>query len=125
MINMNNTFEFKQYSKCQFFVSHYIADDKAIAIIIKDSATDEPICKCTKYDEFLEYEIGIATIKNYSENAGMTEFLRNLKIVEEIKKSYKVNDMAEDTETVDICKINLEELKAYAEEWKYAESEEI
>lgn len=121
MINMNNTFEFKQYSKCQFFVSHYIADDKAIAIIIKDSATDEPICKCTTYDEFLEYEIGIATIKNYSENAGMTEFLRNLKIVEEVRENYKANDLAEDSETIDVCKLNLKILKSYADEWHYAE----
>ena len=119
---MNNTFEFKKNSKCQFFVSHYISDDKAIAIIIKDSTTDELICKCTTYDEFSEYEIGIATIKNYSENTGMTNFLRNLKIVEEVRDSYKINDMAEDTETVDICKINLERLKAYANEWHYAES---
>lgn len=125
------TFEFEEYSKCNFFVSHYCFDEKAIAISIEDSTTSELICKCTTYDIHRDYEVGIATIKNYTENVGMTEFLKKLGIVEEVIKSYILNEDVEDfgdipikKETLDVCKINLEVLKSYSKEWKYAEGKE-
>ena len=121
---MKKYFKIWNYEDCSFTVSHYLADKKAIAIIIEDNITSEIVAKCTTYLEDTKYQKGIATIKNYSENKGMTDFLKKLGIVTEIFKSQKVNELAEDTETIDFCKINLKKLKEYATVWHYEESEE-
>lgn len=122
------TFRFKKYPKCNFWVSHYYFDDDAIAIVIVDSVTNDVICKCTTYDIHFNYNLGIATIKNYTENVGMTDFLKDLGVVEEVIKSYILNEGIEDfggisieKETIDVCKINIKLLKSYATEWRYVE----
>ncbi len=122
MYNENKkNFKIWDYKNCSFIVSHYITEPSAIAIVIQDNDTSEIVTKSTIYDISQEYQVGMATIKNYSENKGMTEFLKNLGIVTSIIESYKVNEMAEDTETIDVCNIDLKKLKEYACEWHYDE----
>lgn len=122
MYNENKkNFKIWDYKNCSFIVSHYLIEPSAIAIVIKDNDTSEIVTKCTIYDIFEEYRVGIATIKNYSENKEMTEFLKNLGIVTNIIERHKVNEMAEDTETIDVCNIDLKKLKEYACEWHYDE----
>ena len=116
---MKKNFKIWDYEDCSFEVSHYLADKKAIAIIIEDNRTSLMIAKCTTYLADTKYEAGIATIKNYSENRGMTKFLQDLGIVTEVFRKKKVNELAEDDETIDFCKINLEKLKDYAIIWHY------
>ena len=65
------------------------------------------------------YEPDTATIKNYSENAGMTKFLEKLGIIEEIYSKRKCNPYAADNETIDYCLINIEKLKEYTNEFNY------
>lgn len=124
LVKMKKYFKIWNYEDCSFTVSHYLADKKAIAIIIEDNITSEIVVKCTTYLENTKYEIGMATIKNYSENKGLTEILKGLGVVTEVFKSQKVNELAEDSETIDFCKINLKKLKEYAIVWHYEESEE-
>lgn len=120
-MKLNKTFNIWQYNNCAFEASHYIADSKAIAIRIVDNETSEAIVKCTTYIQNVEYKEGIATIKNYSENRGMTDFLKEMGIVTEVVESFKCNEDAEDTETIDVCKIDLKKLKEYARDWHYEE----
>lgn len=125
MYNENKkNFKIWDYKNCSFIVSHYITEPSAIAIVIKDNDTSEIVTKCTIYDIFEEYQLGMATIKNYSENKEMTEFLKNLGIVTNIIESHQVNEMAEDTETIDVCNIDLKKLKEYSIEWHYNEESE-
>ena len=65
------------------------------------------------------YSPETATIKNYSENGGMTKFLKKLGIVEEIYTSRKANAFAGKNETIDFCQINIEELKKYSKNFDY------
>lgn len=109
-------FEYEKYKNCSFIVSNYLSEPKPIAFVIKNNEDNEIIAKCTTYDMFQDYSNGIVTIKNYSENRGMTEFLKNLGIVTEVVQSYKCNDLQE-TESIDVCKIDLKKLKAYSSEW--------
>lgn len=125
MYNENTkTFKIWDYKNCSFIVSHYITEPNAIAIVIQDNDTSEIVTKCTIYDISEEYRVGMATIKNYSENKEMTEFLKNLGIVTNIIESHQVNEMTEDTETIDVCNIDLKKLKEYSIEWHYNEESE-
>lgn len=60
-----------------------------------------------------------ATIKNYSENSGMTKFLQKLGIIEEIYTSQKCHPGATDSETIDYCQINVEKLREYSKKFNY------
>lgn len=117
-MHKNKIFQYEEYKDCHFIVSHYLTDKNAIAIIIEDDITRKTI-KCTTYIPKIEYKEGIATIKNYSENQGITDFLISLGVVTEVIEKKKVNELAEDTETIDICKIDLKKLKDFATEWHF------
>ena len=118
------SFPIWEYKNCSFIVSSYLSEPIAIIFAIKDNETSEIVAKCTTYDLFTNYEVGMATIKNYSENRGMTEFLKKLGVVTNIIESNKVNELAEETETIDVCNIDLEKLREYATEWHYKEERE-
>jgi hypothetical protein len=60
-----------------------------------------------------------ATIKNYSDNSGMTKWLQKLGIIEEIYTRKKCNPMASKEETIDYCQINIKKLKEYSKEFNY------
>ncbi len=116
------TFQFENYTAC-FDVGNYPKNAKAISIGIVDSDTEEPITSVTSYLE-IDYEVGQAVIKNYSaygnevtSNIGMTEFLKELGIVEDVIESNFVED--DERKTVDICRINLRILKEYSKYWDY------
>lgn len=117
------TFEFTNNTSCFFDVGHYPKNANAISIGIVDSDSEETIVSATDYLE-IDYEIGQAVIKNYSaygndvtSNVGMTEFLKNLGIVEDVIESNFVEN--DERKTVDVCKINLRILKEYSKYWDY------
>ena len=60
-----------------------------------------------------------ATIKNYSENSGITKFLEKLGVIEEIYSKVKCNPYASKNETIDYCLINIDKLKEYTKEFNY------
>ena len=60
-----------------------------------------------------------ATIKNYSENSGMTKFLQKLGVIEEVYSRRKSHPLALDSETIDFCQIDIEKLKEYSKEFNY------
>ena len=116
------TFKYGNYT-AYFDVGHYSNDEKAISISIVDLDTGEPITSATSYLE-TDYEVGQAVIENYSaygndvtSDVGMTEFLKDLEIVEDVIESTYVED--DERKTVDVCKINLRILKEYSKYWDY------
>ena len=66
-------------------------------------------------DEILKFII----VKNYSENAGITDFLENLGVVEDIYTRKKCNIYASGAETIDYCLINIDKLKEYSKVFNY------
>lgn len=124
MFQNAKSFPIWEYKNCSFIVSSYLSEPIAIIFAIKDNETSEIVAKCTIYDLSTNYKKGMATIKNYSENRGMTNILKELGIVTNIIESNKVNELAEDTETIDVCNIDLEKLREYASDWNYEEREE-
>lgn len=116
-------FTYKNYNNCYFIVDTYVANTNAMAISIKSD--DESITTCTVYDDFGIYCYGVTTIKNYSENSHMTDFLKELGIVTDIIERYPCNSFVNDTletdnpQTIDICVIDMNKLKDYCKEWNY------
>ena len=74
------TFTYKNYQNCYFTVGSYVADTTAMAISIVNDE-DGLISTCTIYDEFGFYASNSITVKNYSENSHMTDFLKSLGVV--------------------------------------------
>ncbi len=112
------TFKYKKYGDCYFNVGNYMNNKQSmsISIISKDG---ESIATATVNMSDYLYEPDTATIKNYSENAGMTKFLEKLGVIEEIYSRAKCNPYASKNETIDYCLINIDKLKEYANIFNY------
>lgn len=111
-------FNYKKYGKCYFEVGNYLYNSQSMFINI-ESEEGESIATCTVNMLDYMYMPGTATIKNYSENKGMTKFLQKLGVIEEIYTQRKCNAYAEDSETIDYCQINIEKLKEYSKSFNY------
>lgn len=118
-LNMNNNyFKYKDYKKCYFEVGNYLDNSQAMSIIVKNlNGRFEEVITVNKPD-YLYYP-DTATIKNYSEGAGATKFLKKLGVIEEIYSSVKAHPFAEKNETIDYCAINVEKLKQYTKKFTY------
>lgn len=112
------TFNYKKYRKCYFEVGNYLHNLQSMFIQIKNDE-DGAICMATvNMSDYLYYPY-TATIKNYSENSGITEFLTKLGVIEEIYSSKRVNQFASEKETIDYCQIDEEKLKKYSKSFNY------
>lgn len=112
-------FKYKEYKKCYFEVGTYFYNHSAMSIEIKSEDGEDIATATVNMPDYMYYP-GTATIKNYSENAGMTKFLKKLGIIEEIYSSRKCNIYAtSNNETIDFCSINIEKLKEYSKEFDY------
>ena len=59
------------------------------------------------------------TIKNNSENNGMTDFLLKLDVIKEDNSKVLAHQFAQRDETIDLCLIYIEKLKEYSKEYSY------
>lgn len=112
------TFSYKTYKNCSFYVGNYPAYKQAMAIIMVDGNGEDIVTVTVNMTDYL-YEPDTATIKNYSEGAGLTKFLQKLGIIEEIYTRKHCNPYAPKDETIDYCLINIEKLKEYSNEFNY------
>lgn len=112
------TFNYKNYGECYFNVSNYMSNKQAMAISII-SKDGESISVCTVNMKDYLYYPNSATIKNYSENAGMTIFLEKLGVIEEVYSKAPCNPYASKNETIDYCAINITKLKEYTNQFNY------
>ena len=77
--------QFATYPNCQFVIDRYANPDNLyLGICMKDPETDslEQICHCTA-NTHIKLPDDRITVKNYSENEGMEEFLIKEGIIEE------------------------------------------
>lgn len=111
-------FKYKKYKNCSFRVGNYMNNRDSMSIEILDE-NGEQIKVCTTNMPEYMYQKNTATIKNYLENAGMTDFLIDLDIIERINTRKNCNIYASKKETIDYCDINIEELKKYTSEFNY------
>lgn len=112
------TFKYKDYENCYFNVGNYYYGKDSMAITMINTKGEEITTVTVNMTNYF-YEPDTATIKNYSENAGMTKFLKKLGIIEEIYSSRLCNPYAKKSETIDYCSINIEKLKEYTKEFNY------
>lgn len=112
------TFKYKNYGDCYFNVSNYLHNKQSMAISM-ESTDGEPITTVTVNMADYLYEPDTATIKNYSENSGLTKFLEKLGVIEEIYTRAKCNPRASEGETIDYCLMNIEKLKEYTNTFNY------
>lgn len=112
------TFKYKKYKDCWFEVANYPRNPQAMSIIINSERMVNPIVVTVNMTDYI-YEENTATIKNYSENSGMTDFLINLDIIDYIYSKKQCNIYATKKETIDYCEINIEELKKYSKKFDY------
>lgn len=112
------TFKYKNYGDCYFEVGNYNYNKQAMAICIINTQGENITVATVNMDDYL-YEPDTATIKNYSENAGMTKFLKKLGIIEEVYTEKKCHPRALSTETIDYCLINIDKLKEYTNHFNY------
>ena len=114
----NKTFNYKNNKNCSFEVGNYQYNPQSMAIVIVDSKREE-ITRVTVNMPDYFYSSNTASIKNYSENSGMTNFLSKLGVIEEVYSQRKANAFATQTETIDFCEINVEEIKKYSSKFNY------
>lgn len=112
------TFNYKNYGNCYFNVGNYMYNKQSMAISII-STEGESITTVTVNMRDYMYEPNTATIKNYSENSGITKFLQKLGIIEEVYSKSKCNPYASAKETIDYCLINIDKLKEYTKNFNY------
>ena len=112
------TFKYKEYGDCYFNVGNYLNNKQSMAITIVSKDSEKSLVATINMKNYL-YEPDTATIKNYSENAGMTKFLKKLGVIEEVYSSVQCNPKALKTETIDYCSINIEKLKEYTNKFNY------
>ena len=112
------TFNFKNYKNCYFNINSYAHNNLCMAISIENNKYG-PLFTSTVYLERYFYEPGIICIKNYSENSGMLDLFKKLDLILRHLDSIKCNIYAADTETMELCQINLDKLKEYSKEWNY------
>lgn len=112
------TFNYNEYKDCWFEVGNYANPKQSMFIQIANKTEGEITVATVNMADYF-YSPETATIKNYSENSGMTKFLEELGIIEEIYTRRKANDFAGNNETIDYCQINMEELKKYSKNFDY------
>lgn len=112
------TFKYKTYRNCYFYVSNYINNKQAMTISIL-GRDGEGIIVCTVNEPGYVYAPNTATIKNCSENAGMTNFLKKLGIIEEVYSKVQCNPYVSKSETIDYCLIDIDKLKEYTNKFDY------
>ncbi len=110
------TFDYKENKGCSFKVGNYIYNSQCMSIIIANNE-EEIVCTVNMPDYM--YFPETTTIKNYSENSGMTDFLLKLGIIEQVYSKVPAHQYAQKGETIDFCQINVEKLKEYSQEYKY------
>lgn len=111
-------FKYKNYGKCYFEVGTYFYNHSAMSIEIKNEEGEDIRTATINMQDYI-YFPDSATIKNYSENSGMTKFLKKLGVIEDVISSNKCNPNANEGETIDFCMINVEELKKYSKKFNY------
>ena len=112
------TFNYKKYKGCSFEVGNYKYNPQSMSIIIVDSEGEERAIVTINMPDYF-YSPNTATIKNYSENSGMTKFLNKLGVIETIYTKRRANLLAQPTETIDFCAINIDKLKKYSSKFNY------
>lgn len=112
------TFNYKNYKECWFEVGNYATLNKPMYIQICNKIDGDIITATVNMPGYF-YLPNTTTIKNYSENSGITRFLKKLGVVNEVYSSSKINLFATNNETVDLCEINIENLKKYSKEFNY------
>lgn len=112
------TFKYKKYNDCWFEVGNYYYNPKAMFIQINNKDEGNITTATVNMPDYF-YMPDTATIKNYSENSGMTNFLLELGIIEEVYSKRQSHPRAELTETIDFCAINIEKLKEYSKSFEY------
>lgn len=119
-----DTFNYKKYKNCYFTVASYEANPNAIAFSIENQENGL-IATCTIFIGHTTYMDSLATIKNYSENSGITKFLQKLGIVTNIFFREPCNCLTIGTldtknpQTIDTVLIDMDKLKQYSKEWYY------
>jgi len=111
-------FNYKKYKNCYFEVGNYAYNSQSMYIQIKNNDEGDILTATVNMPDYF-YTPDTATIKNYSENKGITKFLEKLGIIEEIYTRRKCNPFASDNETIDFCQINIDKLKEYSKEFNY------
>lgn len=114
----NKTFNYKNNKNCSFEVSNYQYNPQSMAIIIVNSKGEEKTRVTVNMPEYF-YSPDTATIKNYSDNSGMTKFLQKLGVIETVYSSRQAHPMSLKSETIDFCEINIEKLKEYSSKFNY------
>ncbi len=112
------TFNYKNNKNCSFEVSNYQYNPQSMAILIVNSKGEEKARVTINMPDYF-YSPDTATIKNYSENSGMTKFLNKLEVIETIYTKRKAHPMASESETIDFCEINIKKLKEYSSKFNY------
>jgi len=112
------TFKYKNYGYCYFNVGNYVYNKQSMAISIMSIEEENITIATVNMTDYL-YEPNTATIKNYSENSGMTDFLKKLGIIEEVYSKVKCHPFASENETIDYCLINMDKLKEYTKNFEY------
>lgn len=112
------TFKYKKYKNCYFEVGNYLYNSQSMFIQIKNNEEGDIATATVNMPGYL-YMSNTATIKNYSENSGMTKFLQKLGIIEDIYTRKRCNPFATESETIDFCEINIKKLKEYSQEFNY------
>ena len=112
------TFKYKNYGDCYFNVLNYLYNKQSMAISMESTDGESITTVTVNMTDYL-YEPDTATIKNYSENSGLTKFLEKLGVIEEVYTSAKCNPYASENETIDYCLMNIEKLKEYTNTFNY------
>ena len=112
------TFKYKKYKNCWFEVGNYPRNPEAMLITINSESMAEPQIITVNMPDYM-YDENTATIKNYSENSGITDFLIDLDIIDYIYSKKQSNICATKGETIDYCEINIEEIKKYSKKFNY------
>ncbi len=112
------TFKYKNYGECYFNVGTYLYNKQSMAISIKSIDGEDITVATVNMNDYM-YEPDTATIKNYSENSGITEFLENLGVIEDIYSRARCNPYAAKNQTIDYCLMNMKKLKEYTKEFDY------
>lgn len=112
------TFKYKNYGDCYFTVSNYLHNKQSMAISIKNIEGEDITIATVNMRDYM-YEPDTATIKNYSENSGITKFLKKLGVIEEIYSRAKCGPYTTKDETIDYCLMNISKLKEYSKEFNY------
>lgn len=107
----SKTFNYKEYKNCYFEVGNYVYNSQSMFINIKNKEEGDIATATVNMQDYF-YTPNTATIKNYSENNGMTKFLQELGIIDEVYSRKECFPNENESEITEICKINFKERKA-------------